>query len=166
MSFSDVIVSAVVSAVVALFAAMATYIVNSRTLAAERLKFEKQLQRGLTEKLYNLRLESYPKAWEITEGLRYTKLWKDGEAPSEQYLTEILASIDSWHSSKAAFLLSDPALDNLYALHDALRVKPELEGKYSEAQIRRIWEAKNKFRASLRNDIFLLYREELGQSLT
>jgi hypothetical protein len=68
--------------------------------------------------------------------------------------------IDEWHSTKAAFIISRNSLHQLYTLRKALREKPELEGKYSSEQLKKIWSAKGAFRAALRADIQLLFREE------
>lgn len=131
-----------------------------RQLALEQEKFDRQLQRPLTEKLYDMRVSSYPQALQITESLRRSRLWKEGQVITKEYLNRVEAELDEWHGAKAAFLMSDNALAALDVLHRSLRAKPDANGKYSEAQLQAIWEGKNKFRIALRNDIFLLYGEE------
>lgn len=161
MTLSDVLISAIVAALVSLLTAMVTYFAQRRALMIEREKFEKQLQRALTEKLYDLRLASYPKALEITEGLRRSRLWSEESKLTEAYLQGILTELDTWNSTRAAFLMSDNGLDALQALRGALRVKPQADGTFTDEQIERIWRAKGRLRSALRNDVILLYGEEI-----
>jgi hypothetical protein len=161
MTLSDVLVSAIVAALVSLVTALVSYFAQRRALAIEREKFEKQLQRTLTEKLYDLRLASYPKALEITEALRRSRLWSEETTLKEAYLLGVLNELDAWHSTKAAFLLSSNGMEALYELRRALRDKPQPDGTYTQQQVERIWQAKGRFRQALRSDIILLYSEEI-----
>lgn len=158
---SEVLLSGIIAGIVSIVAAIISYLANRRALAIERQKFEKQLQRRFTEKLYDLRIAVFPKAMEITEGLRKSQLWREDEPLTQDYLDNILLDLDTWHSTKAAFLLSNNSLTAFREVRKAIRDKPKSENEYSEIQIQRIWKAKGKFRAALRNDIVLLYREEL-----
>jgi hypothetical protein len=115
--------------------------------------------------LYDLRLACYPEALRITEPLRKSHLSNKDVSLNEEYLQHVLEELDSWHTNKAAFLLSYKALDALYELRQVLRDKPADEGSYSEAQIQRIWKSKGKFREELRRDIFLLFGEELDRNV-
>jgi len=154
------LVAGVIAAVVSLTVALITVVINRNALRVEREKFERELQRNMTARLYDLRIESYPKGLEVTEGLRRSRLVEQGDGISEEYFKNMLAQLDTWHATKAGFLLSHKALHRLYDLRDALRDKPVADGKYSKAQIEKIWQAKGAFRSALRADIRLLYKEE------
>lgn len=160
MNLNDAVLTAGIAAVVSLLGALISHSASRRALAAEREKLERQLQRGLTEKLYNLRLGCYPEAMHITEQLRKSRLRDQLGGVTSEYTAGVLQALDAWHSKSAAFLLSAGALESLYEVRRALRDAPAEENKYSEAQIQRMWQAKNRLRQSLRSDIILLYGEE------
>ncbi len=84
------LVTGVIAAVVSLIVALITVFINRNTLRIEREKFERELQRNMTSKLYDLRIESYPKAIEVTEGLRRSHLDEQGENVPEEYFKNIL----------------------------------------------------------------------------
>ena len=83
------ILSAAIAAIVSLFNALISALANRRAIQAERERLERQLQRDMTTKLYDVRLEAYPKAIEITEGLRRSSLTGQGEDISEDYFKSI-----------------------------------------------------------------------------
>jgi len=161
MDFTDKIYSALIAAAVSLSVALISFIANRKSLTAEREKFERQLRRGLTEKLYESRMKCYPKAMEITEGLRNSKMKEQGKNLNEKYFKNILGKIDLWHCTEAAFLLSSTAMNRFYDIRALLRTKPDQNGRYSEKHLRDINEAKNSFRSALRKDIKLLFEEEI-----
>jgi hypothetical protein len=154
------ILSAVIAAIVSLIAALISFITNKNTLKSERQKFERELQRSMTSKLYDLRLEIYPEAISITDGLRKARMVAPEESLSEEYFKAIVSKLDEWHGAKAFLLLSRNAIDTLYSLRKVLREKSEMNGKYSKEQLERIWRAKNAFRSALRSDIQFLHKEE------
>jgi hypothetical protein len=154
------ILTALISALVSLVVALITVLASRGTIRSEREKLERELQRNMTSRLYEVRLESYPKAMEITEGLRKEHLEKQDKNLSQEYIRDILNQLDAWHATKAGFIISRKSLCNLYALREALQQKPEFDDKYSPEQIKRIWNAKNEFRATLRADIQLLFKED------
>jgi hypothetical protein len=154
------VLSAAIAAVVSLVVALISFVTNKNTLKSEREKFERELQRSMTSKLYDLRLEMYPEAIAITDGLRKSRMTAQQPYLPETYFKEILTKLDEWHSARAFLLLSRSAVDTLYTLRKVLREKPELEGQYSKEQLEKIWKAKGAFRSALRSDIQFLYEEE------
>lgn len=153
------ILSAVIAAMVSLIIALISFMTNKNTLKSEREKFERELQRSMTSKLYDLRLEMYPEAIAITDGLRKSRMSDQAEL-SEAYFKSILTKLDEWHGARAFLLLSRNAVNTLYTLRKVLREKPEMEGKFSKEQLEKIWKAKGAFRSALRADIQFLYEEE------
>lgn len=154
------VITAIISAVVSLTVTLITVFASRNTIKAEREKLERELQRSMTVKLYDVRIEAYPQAMQITEGLRKSRLGENEKGLPEEYFKDILSQLDAWHATKAAFIISRNSLYQLYALRKALREKPESNGKYSSEQINRVWDAKGKFRSALRADIQLLFKEE------
>lgn len=127
------ILSAVVAAIVSLVAALISFVTNKNTLKSERQKFERELQRSMTSKLYDLRLEIYPEAISITDGLRKARMVAQEESLSEEYFKAIISKLDEWHGAKAFLLLSRNAVNTLYSLRRVLREKPEMNGKYGSS---------------------------------
>lgn len=159
------VLTAIVSAIVSLIVTILTVYASKSTMRAEREKLERELQRSMTARLYDARIEAYPEAMQITEALRRHRLEDQGENLSEDYLHAILTKIDSWHATKAAFIISRNSLYKLYALRKVLREKPESNGRYSQEQVSNIRDAKGRFRAALRADIQLLFKEEESEEI-
>lgn len=155
------ILSASIAAAVSLLVALISFVANRNALQAEYRKLERELQREMTAKLYDARLEVYPEAIAITDGLRRSQLAAQDDAVFEDYFRAILFKLDQWHSKKAFLLLSRNAVYTFYHLRKLLREPPELEGRYSPEQLDRIRRAKGEFRLALRSDIQILYREEM-----
>ena len=155
------LLSAAIAATVSLIVAIISFVANRNALKSARESFERELQREMTNKLYEARLEVYPDAIAITDGLRKSRMARQGESPSREYFEAILSKIDDWHGQKSFLLLSRPAVQALYNLRDILREPPDSNGQYSPEQLHRIWRAKGKFRSALRSDIQLLYEEEV-----
>ncbi len=127
---------------------------------AARQTLEKQQLGSMTNKLYDVRIESYPKGMEITEALRKTQLAGDVTL-SKDYLNKIVSELDLWYSSKAGFVLSRHSAQCFSELHKAIREQPESNSLYSPGQIDRMVRARREFRMALRADILLLFNEDV-----
>ena len=150
----------IITAIVALVTILISAFVSWLTILAARRTLEKQQLGSMTAKLYDVRIESYPKGMELTEALRRTQL--AGEVTlTADYLTNIVSQLDLWYSSKAGFVLSRNSAQCFAALHKAIREKPELNGKYLPEQIDRMVRARREFRMALRADILLLFNEDV-----
>ncbi|NJL86525.1 MAG: hypothetical protein HC886_11955 [Leptolyngbyaceae cyanobacterium SM1_1_3] len=103
------LLSAAIAAIISLVVAAISYLTNKNALQAERDRFEQELQRNMTTKLYNARLEIYPEAIAITDGLRKSRMGSQAETISQEYFSNLLIKLDQWHSTKA-FCCCLPAL--------------------------------------------------------
>ncbi len=155
---TEKIIAALIAACVSLAVSLITLIVTKRKLESEKEKHERELQRRLTEKLYDLRLDSYPKAFELTDKLRgdYIKSSK----LEKEYIAQVLENLHEWHRTKAGFILTKNSLKAFYNLRAALSAEPNSDGCYSKKQRHEIWVCKNRFRGILKSDLNLLYQEE------
>jgi hypothetical protein len=127
---------------------------------AARQTLEKQQLGSMTAKLYDVRIESYPKGMEITEALRKSQLAGDVTL-SADYLNNIVSQLDLWYSSKAGFVLSRNSAQCFSSLRKAIREKPESNGMYLPEQIDGMVRARREFRMALRADILLLFNEDV-----
>ena len=154
------VLTTIVSAVVSLTVTLITVFVSKSSIKAERDKLQRELQRSMTARLYDARLESYPRAMEVTEGLRQSRLAEQRDRLSQAYFRTILDELDQWHATKAAFIISRGSLEQLWDLREQLRQKPGADGRYSSEQLQKIVDAKGKFRRSLWSDMQLLFKED------
>ena len=152
------ILSALIASFVSIAIASISFMANRYSTRFQQKKLEINLQRRLTEKLYDKRMEKYPKGFDITDMLRNDLLW--GKRPSEKYMLEVRKKIINWFKSGSGFYLSKNALKAYYSLRDILNKKPKNGNQYNKDEISKIWNAKNKFRSVLRKDVNLLYAEE------
>lgn len=143
------LLSAAIAALVSLIVALISFVANKKALQSEREKLERELQRNMTTTLYSARMEVYPEAIAITNGLRKSRMQAQGETLDEAYFQEILAQLDEWHGKRSFLLMSRNAVHTLYALRQLLREKPETNGRYTASQLEKIWKAKGAFRSAL-----------------
>lgn len=126
---------------------------NQRFLKSQ---FDKNLERALTTKLLDLRLEYYPKAFEITDNI-YKE--KGGNYHPDKLKTALSELID-WRKGVVNLIISSDALKSFYTLRDCLMRSPALSGSYSIEQIEKIGFANKDFRKQLKRDLGFLFREE------
>ncbi len=158
MTWSHAVLTALIAAAVSLIASLATYNATLRTLLNQRRMQERELERRFTEKLYELRLAAYPKAFAITDQLRGEHVFSGALLP--ELLHKVREELLEWNRAEAGFLMSQDALKAFYAIRDALARDPEDGVHYSRSQRKGIWTCKNRFRGLLKADLNLLYQEE------
>lgn len=152
------IIAGLIAAFVSLTVAILSHLASRKALRAQRENLEREMQRKLTEKLYDLRLKYYPKAFEITDQLRGEYLFKGLVLAKD--LNVIREELMEWNKSKAGFILSESSIASYYEIRDSLAQNSTNDEGLSKPQIKKIWHAKNKFRGCLRSDLNLLYVEE------
>ena len=157
MNLNPVVLSASIAGVISLIGVLISFITNQHSIKTQGDRFEKELQRRFTDKLYELRLDSYPKAFEITDDLRGEFLFRKGI--SIKKLASIRLELSKWNKTKAGFLLSESSLREYYAIRDSLDFSPPND-VLTEDRMNTIWKCKNRFRSALKEDLNLLYVEE------
>jgi len=139
-------------------AAFVSALVSYFVQYAEKKRLERELQRRLTEKLYDLRLEAYRKAFELTLPLK-------GISESKRMMTItdlnfVLGNLERWYSIDAALIITKKTYDTFHALRRSLEKSIESEIDVQPNKLKKIGEARKRFRLSLREDLKLLYGEE------
>jgi hypothetical protein len=151
--------AAIVAGIISLIVAGVSFVTNRLSTRAENAKQERALQRKLTEKLLDLRLDLYPGAFEITDQLQGDILF-GGTLTRNDYM-RVREQLIEWSKSKSGLILTDNSMHAFRELRSALEVNLNSdEALATDAVIRRIWEAKNRFRVALREDLHVLYAEE------
>jgi hypothetical protein len=152
------IITALIAGSISLIVSVITYVTTKRQMALEREKLERQLKRKFTERLYDLRLQHYAKAFEITENLGKGELTATAGLQSQHIA--IRDQLKNWKSGEVNLIISDKALEEFYELLRALKKNPEKGTVYSNTQIDNLWRARNKLRGALRFDLGLLFQED------
>lgn len=150
--FTPSLVTAITSLVISLVALFQFY----RNQNFQQKQFNKTINRNLTTKLYDLRLEIYPKAFEITDNIYKDK---GGNFDTER-LKNTLNELIEWKKGKLNLIISSEALESYYQLRNNLMKNPANNNNYSAEQIEKITNYNNNFRKQLRRDLGFLFKEE------
>ncbi|MBV6402512.1 MAG: hypothetical protein CNIPEHKO_02824 [Anaerolineales bacterium] len=149
---SNEVISALIAGVVSLIVSLLTFLLTTKQMRLEREKLERQLERQLTERLYNLRLASYPEAFRITEPL--------GKKSGLADVRSISNRLRNWKAAEVSLVLSYRARQAFYDLQEVLKKNPETKSGFSDVQIQKIWHLRNRFRGELRRDLGLMFEED------
>jgi hypothetical protein len=154
--------AAVIAGSVALVGAALSAWYNHRVLRDARLKSERELQRRFTERLLDLRLKVYPRAFEITETLEGEFVFAPSFGSADA--AAVRERLTEWNRAEAPLVVSEDVLRAFRDLRDSLGRAARLDGPFPEKLRREIWVAKNHFRFCLRADVQLLYKEDDGEA--
>lgn len=127
-----------------------------RSNELQQKQFDRSFNRALTTKLYDLRLNVYPRALEITDKIYKAK----GGNYDSTIIQEALEELIEWKKGLVDLIISVEALESFFELRDALMKNPETQYKYSSVQVENISNKTKNFRRQLRRDIGFLFREE------
>jgi hypothetical protein len=115
--------------------------------------------------LYDKRLDVYPIAFEITDDLRGKYLFRSNTSNFGETLKEIRNRLVEWHR-KNGLILSEETIEAYKHLRWNLENVSESNDELTEERLKPIWEGKISFRRAMRNDINLLYSEEVQKGKT
>jgi hypothetical protein len=150
--FTPSLITAITSLVISLVALFQFY----KNQVYQEKQFNKTINRNLTTKLYDLRLEIYPKAFEITDNIYKEKGGNYDVGKLKETLTELI----EWKKGKLNLIISSEALESYYLLRNNLMKNPANNNSYSPEQIEKITNSNNNFRKQLRRDLGFLFKEE------
>jgi hypothetical protein len=150
--FSPAIIAAVTSLIISLLT-LYQFLKNKHFL---ELQAAKASDRAFTSKLYDLRLEHYPKAFELLDNIYKEK----GGVLNPQIVAETCKALTSWKKGIVGLIISNEANQSFHELRDAMIKNPSSVDKFSTEQIEKIMVATKEFRRQLRRDIGFIFREE------
>ena len=151
--------TALIASAISMLAILISSAINSREIKQQDKDTQKQLNRAMTQKLYDLRIKLYPKAFEITEALKQYKPPKFANTKEET--DHILKLLMEWKTGEVSLALSSTSLYFFGRLRKNLRRTPAgTDGFFSREQAQSIHRAKVVFRRSLRRDVGFLFDEE------
>ena len=153
---NEIITPSIIAALTSLIISIITLFQFFRSQKLQQKQFDKNLSRGLTSKLYDLRIDCYPKAFDITDSIHKLK----GGNYDPKIIQTALAELIDWKKGIVSLVISVEALESFIALRDVLMRNPEKKDTYSSTQIENISHRTKEFRKQLRRDIGFLFREE------
>ena len=153
---SEIFTPSLIAALTSLIISVITLFQFFRSQSNLQKQFDRNLNRNLTSKLYDLRINSYPKAFEITDKIHKLK----GGGYDPEIMKEVLIELIEWKKGVVGLIISIEALESFIELRDVLMKNPETQNAYSKTQIENISCRVKEFRKQLRRDIGFLFREE------
>jgi hypothetical protein len=147
----------VIAALTALVLSLITLFQFFKNQRFQQNQFDKLNNRNLTTKLYDLRLENYPKAFDITDNIFKEK----GGNYSAVKLSSALNELIDWKKGVVNLIISVESRDSYFELRDILMKNPAENDSFSKEQIIKIDNATKNFRKQLRRDLGFLFREEI-----
>lgn len=153
---ADFFTPSLITAGTSLIISLITLLQFYKSQNSQQKQFNNTINRNLTTKLYDLRLEIYPKAFEITDSIYKDK----GGNYDIERLKNVLNELIEWKRGKLNLIISSEALESYYQLRNNLMKNPANNNNYSPEQIEKITNANNNFRKQLRRDLGFLFKEE------
>lgn len=153
---SEFFTPSIITALTALVLSLITLFQFFKNLRFQQEQFSKTNNRELTSKLYDLRLEHYPKAFDITDKI----IKKKGNTFDVNKVLLAKDELIAWKSGVVNIIISVECRDSYFVLRDLLMKNPAENGTYSSKQVENIENAKKDFRKQLRRDFGFMYREE------
>lgn len=152
----DYFTPSIIAALTALILSLLTLFQFFKNQRFQQKQFDKLNNRNLTTKLYDLRLENYPKAFDITDCIFKEKGGNYNPAELSKSLKELI----DWKKGIVNLIISIESRDSYFELRDVLMKNPAENGAYSMEQIKKIDTATKNFRKQLRRDLGFMFREE------
>lgn len=148
-------ITAIIAAITSVVISLLTLYQSLRNQKQQMAQFAKGQNRALTTKLYDLRLQYYPPAFEITEWLQRTK----GNNLDHLLVFKVKNEIKTWKAGVVSLIISYEAMQAFLDFKNALTKQPGHGNTYTPAQVEKIWKARSELRRQLRKDIGLLHNE-------
>lgn len=147
---------AVIAAFTSLAISLLTLFQFFRNQRFQQEQFDKLHNRNFTTKLYDLRLDHYPRAFDILDTIKKGKggFYDIGVVKSAH------ADLVDWKKGTVNLIISNEALISFNALRDCIGRNPATIDNFSPEQTKKISEGSRDFRRQLRRDLGFMFREE------
>lgn len=119
-------------------------------------KLKTQFNYRLVENLYEKRYQTYTKLLEITQELGKNKTSFDDHKKAREYLM-------TWIATSGGYLLiTKKTLSELNKMKDLLKVGKSNNGGWEQKHLTKIFECRNSFRGSLRDEFKFFHSAEIS----
>ena len=156
----DKIIAAIIAAAISIVGVGVNWVLSNRRLKIERRKLITERQSPFAEKVYQLRLDNYGEAFDITEYLR-----PGSRGFKQENLDAMVDKLEQWRSGQVYLILGYESLEAYRELIGDLKRKPGTGDQYTEQQIEKIVGSKVKFRRALKQDLGVVYSETLWRGI-
>ncbi|SFB72123.1 hypothetical protein SAMN04487907_101255 [Zunongwangia mangrovi] len=152
----------IISISASIFSSSITYYLAVRKSRNDKLNLEREISARYGEKLNELRLKYYGRAFELTDLLG--KRIRDEDDLPGIYKT-LINGLRDWKTGEVNLILSDNSLNCFYELIEASKAELALGTKYNDQQLDKIWLKRTGFRNSLRQDLGILRLIDSNQKI-
>ncbi len=152
----EALTPALIAALVSLSISLMTLFQFFKNKRFQEDQFIKANNRAFTSKLYDLRLEHYPGAFEILDNIYKEK----GGNIDPSKIRNVCEGLIKWKTGIVNLIISNEARKSFYVLRDSLMKNPAFRDGYSPEQIDKITISLKDFRRQLRRDVGFMFREE------
>ncbi|WP_256004947.1 hypothetical protein [Pedobacter deserti] len=156
MNLNTILSPAIITASASLIVSLITLYQFYRNKRFQEKQFDRSNNRAFTTKLYDLRLEHYPKAFEILDGVYKEK----GGTVSIDVIKHAHDELIMWKKGIVSLIISNEARDSYVMLRNLLLKKPANNNQYTPEQTDKFFIAIKEFRRQMRRDIGFMFREE------
>jgi hypothetical protein len=154
-AMSDQLIAALVAGLVSMLVSGIAFASGWLALRAKSREVERQIRSSFMDKLYQLRLEQYPAAFEITKSL--TRVPKIEKSFCRERMLELRAQLGEWINGPAGLIVSAQVMRCSYELRDVLGINYGDGDKYSRVQMEKFVAAAATLRRELREDVRFLH---------
>lgn len=159
---TDTIVSALVAGSVSIIISIISFFAVLKKTKDESRLFQEELQSKYTGILYEIRLETYPLAFEITDML--LKVTTDKDVDSVEIVKKVNRELRQWRNGLVNLIISEKSLQAYHNLINCFKTNPYYGNSYNDNQVERIKNLRSEFRNALRNDVHFLHRQDSEQT--
>ncbi|WP_288344087.1 hypothetical protein [uncultured Pseudoalteromonas sp.] len=153
MEISDKIITALIAGGVSI---IVTLIGTFSSFSALKRKFSLETSDKYKEKLIELRMQEYPKAFGIMGNIKFNR---ENRSTKEE-LSKVRDELKEWWLGPAAILLSQESISKYYECEKAFKnIISDQAEEISQQKIDDLYLANRGFRISLRSDLKVIYED-------
>lgn len=151
----DKIIAGLIAALVSLLVSGIAFLSAWFGLKAKQRELERQLSAKYMEKLYEIRLKEYPKAFSITKGLNYPpKAWRSYR---REDILEKRNALSEWLNGVSGLVASAAVIRSVRPLISTLGAPCGNGEEYQKAQMEKMIALTIQLRRELRKDVQYLH---------
>lgn len=152
----EILTPALITASVSLVVSLMTLFQFFKNKRFQEDQANRASNRAFTTKLYDLRLENYPRAFEIVDAIYREK----GGQLNPVLIRSTCDDLIKWKTGIINLIISNEARRSFYVLRDLLLKNPAAKDSYSVEQSDKINTVLKDFKRQLRRDVGFMFREE------
>ncbi len=157
----DKIITVLIAGSISIIVSIVGFVSSWIALRAKRNEIYTQLKNGYMERLYEMRLQHYPQALEITKYL--TMLPKGGKSFNRDHVLAIRNSLGDWLNSHGGLVASGSVISASHKVRERLSANYGGNQEYTREQMEKMIMVTVNFRRELRADIRFLHASDTSR---